>query len=285
MITWQKILREEVNSADFELIEDNDKYVVDGVMNSYKAKLTAHPEQVKEILDGAYKAGFVLTKRRYTSKTIFVLNKAFKNANMMIQFSVQPGVLFVCEIVYGTNGDEQFPTAKKSKYFPVVFNEFDKTLPLEFMQVTVDKDKLKDEYAVQVKHEYEWDQFFDYVYSFMIVMLEKLNDPDKETYLEESVISESEELKENNKVDALIASLKEFNSEIRIEEQKNLVKNELCLFVEWHDGYYEQSDETKNNLNTIIVNFEESIKDEVKEINISRARTFLRFVRTIFIKY
>ena len=49
MISWQKILREETFSPDFELISDNDKFIIDGVRSSYKANLTASYEQVKEI--------------------------------------------------------------------------------------------------------------------------------------------------------------------------------------------------------------------------------------------
>lgn len=278
MNTWQKILREEIFHSDFELDSDNDKYIVDGVMSSYKEKLTANPEQVKEILDGAYQAGFKLEKRRYTSKTVFVLTKPHRNAYLVFQFSIQKDTLMACDVSYGSVD----PKAKKSKYFPTIYNMFDKTLPLYFMETDILKENLQDDYHIQIKDEYQWSDYFDYVYSFMIYMLEQLNDEDSEVYLEETL---NEEIKEKSIHEIFLEQIKDFNNNIRTELTENKAKKEVVLYIEWIDDFVDQTDEVKKTLNTIINEFIESFDKTSTEIEINRARTNLRFVRTIFIKY
>lgn len=282
MSTWQKILREEIFSHDFEISDDNDKYIVDGVRSSYKANLTASQEQTKEILDGAYKAGFKLAKRRFSSKTIYVLMKSYRNAHLIVQFSIQPNVLFVCEVTYGFSGEELYTTAKKSKYFSKVYESFDKTLPLDFMNVNIDKELLDDNTIIKISSEYNWEEYFDYVYSFMVIMLEKLNDDSEELFLEESAILEESE-KEYNKFDSFIDEIKNYNSNIRVEF-KNGVK-EKTIYIDWSDDYNNQSDESKNTLNTIISEFIEDIKNEGASVDVHRVRSKINFIRTIFIKY
>lgn len=281
MISWQKILREETYSNDFELIEDNDAYIVDGVVESYKSKITATSSQVKEILDGAFKAGFQLAKRRYSSKVVYVLSKSYKNAHMVIQLSVQPDVLFVCELTYGLHGDELKPTAKKSKYFPIVYDTFDKNLPLEFMNVDV-KDQLTDKTHIQVVHEYDWEAYFDYVYSFMVVMLTKLNTEDTEVFLEESV-KEAVVKQEETVFDVFFGKLRDFNKNITIQQKHS--QKESVVFIEWREGYRDLSDEIKNEVNITIDQFKQELIEQGATVDIHRARSNLYLARTIFIKY
>lgn len=277
MISWQKILREETFSPDFELISDNDKFIIDGVRSSYKANLTASYEQVKEILDGAFEAGFKLAKRRFTSKTVYVLVKSYKNSHIIFQLSIQPEVLLACEVAYGISGEELYPTAKKSRYFTTIYNTFDKTLPLEFMDVEM----LSNDVHIQIRDEYQWSDYFDYMYSFMIVMLEKLNDTD--VFLEESLQESKEEVK-NPKIEDFIKEVQNFDSRIRVELKENLIKKEYYIYIEWKDGYFELIEEIKNRLNTIITNFYDSMNDEAS-VDLTRARTNRYLSRTFFIKY
>lgn len=283
MISWQKILREETFSLDFELISDNDMYIVDGVRSSYKADITASYDQVKEILDGAFKAGFKLAKRRFTSKTVYVLIKSYRNAHIIFQLSIQKNVLLACEVSYGISGDELYPNSKKSRYFTTIYNTFDKTLPLDFMDVNIDKNMLSDEVHIQIRDEFEWSEYFDYMYSFMVVMLDKLNDS-ADVFLEESLQESKEEEKQNPKIESFIKEVSEFDSRIRIDLKTNIIKEEYLIFIEWRDGYYEVQDEIKNRLNTIITNFYDSIKEE-SSVDLHRSRTNKIFNRTIFIKY
>ena len=283
MISWQKILREETFSPDFELISDNDKYIIDGVRSSYKADIIATYEQVKEILDGAFKAGFRLARRRFTSKTVYVLIKSYKNAHIIFQLSVQKNVLLACEVSYGISGEELYPTSKKSRYFTTIFNTFDKTLPLEFMDVDISKELLSDAVHIQIKDEYQWSEYFDYMYSFMVIMLEKLND-DTEYFLEESLQESKEEEQEYPKIEEFIKEIKEFDSRIRVEVKPNLIKKEYVIYIEWKDNYFELEEEIKNRLNTIITNFYDSMKDDAS-VDLTRARTNRYLSRTIFIKY
>lgn len=284
MISWQKILREETFSSDFELIEDNDKYIIDGVRASYKANLTANSEQLKEILDGAYKAGFKLAKRRYTAKTVYVLVKYYKNACCIFQFSIQPDVLMVCEVAYGIGGDALSPTAKKSKYFATIFNQFDKNLPLEFMNTNINKETLLNDIFIQIKDEYIWYEYFDYIYSFMLYMLEQLNG-DSELFLEESLQEEKVLEDEKTEITEFIKSLESYNENIKVELKINKIINEYVINILWEDDYDNQNDEVKESLNIIITNFLDSIKDDVSDIESQRARTKIKFNRTLFIKY
>ena len=282
MISWQKILREETFSPDFELISDNDKFIIDGVISSYKAHVTANYEQVKEILDGAFEAGFKLAKRRFTSKTVYVLIKSYKNAHIIFQLSIQPDVLLSCEVSYGLSGEELYPSAKKSRYFTTIYNTFDKTLPLEFMDVEIDKELLSNDVHIQIRDEYQWSDYFDYMYSFMIVMLEKLND-DAEVFLEESLQESKEEVK-NPKIEDFIKEVQNFDSRIRVELKENLIKKEYYIYIEWKDGYFDSDEEIKNRLNTIITNFYDSMNDEAS-VDLTRTRTNRYLSRTFFIKY
>lgn len=282
MISWQRILREETFSPDFELISDNDKFIIDGVRSSYKANLTASYEQVKEILDGAFEAGFKLAKRRFTSKTVYVLVKSYKNSHIIFQLSIQPEVLLACEVAYGISGEELYPTAKKSRYFTTIYNTFDKTLPLEFMDVEIDKEMLSNDVHIQIRDEYQWSDYFDYMYSFMIVMLEKLND-DAEVFLEESLQESKEEVK-NPKIEDFIKEVQNFDSRIRVELKENLIKKEYYIYIEWKDGYFDSDEEIKNRLNTIITNFYDSMNDEAS-VDLTRTRTNRYLSRTFFIKY
>lgn len=284
MISWQKILREETFSSDFELIEDNDKYIIDGVRASYKANLTANSEQLKEILDGAYKAGFKLAKRRYTSKTVYVLVKYYKNACCIFQFSIQPDVLMVCEVAYGIGSDALSSTAKKSKYFATIFNQFDKNLPLEFMNTNINKETLLNDIFIQIKDEYIWSEYFDYKYSFMVYMLEQLNGG-SELFLEESLQEEKVIEDEKTEITEFIKSLESYNENIKVELKINKIINEYVINILWEDDYDNQNDEVKESLNIIITNFLDSIKDDVSDIESHRARTKIKFNRTLFIKY
>ena len=140
---------------------------------------------------------------------------------------------------------------------------------------------LSNDVHIQIRDEYQWSDYFDYMYSFMIVMLEKLNDTD--VFLEESLQESKEEVK-NPKIEDFIKEVQNFDSRIRVELKENLIKKEYYIYIEWKDGYFELIEEIKNRLNTIITNFYDSMNDEAS-VDLTRARTNRYLSRTFFIKY
>lgn len=284
MISWKKILKEEVMfSSDFELQDNNDKFVIDSVIESYKEKIAAHPIQVKEILDGAHLAGFKLGKRRFSSKTVFVLYKSYKNAHLVFQFSIKQNTFLACEIAYGKSSDEGLqPIAKKSKYFPTVWNTFDKSLPLDFMNPNEVKEKLQDDVFISIKDEYEnWSEFFNYVYYFMVCMLDKLNDDEIE-YLSENIVKSNEEINKNK---LFTDGLRLLYPEMRIEINDKMFKNELMIFLDLLLSDIENSLEIVNDLNTHIEEFKNYTEKDGAKVSIDRGRSKTHFIRSIFIKY
>jgi hypothetical protein len=150
------------------------------------------------------------------------------------------------------------------------------------MDVEIDKEMLSNDVHIQIRDEYQWSDYFDYMYSFMIVMLEKLND-DAEVFLEESLQESKEEVK-NPKIEDFIKEVQNFDSRIRVELKENLIKKEYYIYIEWKDGYFDSDEEIKNRLNTIITNFYDSMNDEAS-VDLTRARTNRYLSRTFFIKY
>lgn len=279
MISWQRILKEEIYSPDFELIDDNDKYIIDGVKSSYNAKLV-DDETLKEILDGAYQAGFKLGKRRYSSKTVYVLYKSYKNAYCVFQFSVKPETIMVCEVAYGNDSITALnPKAKKSKYFTTLYNKFDKTLPLEFLNTDIDKSELQEQVFIEINNEYKWDDYFDYVYSFMMFMLDKLN-LDSEVFLEES----KNEIEEEEKFKDFKESILSINDNIKIEQSDNKISKDIIINISWKNDYDSQSKEHEL-LCSIINQFVDSLKQKEYSVEIEKYRSNKIFNRSLFIKY